>query len=110
MTKNTLNALVTYLTAHDIPELADATAELVAEQTKNIEKANANRELYDKSHDIVMAVIDDTPRTVAEIFDACTGLPADFTKSKLQYALRAMWASEVNKIENTKGPNQYTKA
>ena len=110
MTKNTLNALVTYLTAHEIPELVDATAELVAEQAKNVEKAQANRELYELAHDIVMGVIDATPRTVAEIFDACTGLPADFSKSKLQYALRAMWAAEVNKIENTKGPNQYTKA
>lgn len=110
MTKNTLNALVTYLTAHDIPELADATAELIKAQEKNVEKAQANHELYDKAHDVVMAVIDSTPRTSNEIFDACVGLPFTFTRSKLQYALRAMWASEVNKIEKSKGPNQYTKA
>ena len=111
MTKNTMMTLVNYLTNNDIPELADVKAEILAQYAKNEEKAQANRDLYAQAHDVVMGVIDETPRTVAEIYEACEDeLPEGFTKSKLQYALRASWSSEVNKIENAKGANQYTKA
>lgn len=110
MTKNTLNTLVTYLTAHAIPELAEATAELIAEQAKNKEKAAANRAIYEAAHDVFVTVIDDTPKTAAELYDASTDWPKDFSKSKLQYAIREYWASEVNKIENGKGAYKYTKA
>ena len=111
MTKNTMMTLVNYLTNNDIPELADVKAEILAQYAKNEEKAQANRDLYAQAHNVVMSAIDETPRTAAEIHSICKdSLPETFTKSKLQYALRAPWSSEVNKIENAKGANQYTKA
>lgn len=111
MTKNTMMTLVNYLTNNDIPELATVKEEILAQYAKNEEKAQANRDLYTQAHDVVMSVMDDTPRTVAEIYEACEDeLPEGFSKSKVQYAMRALWSDEVVKIENAKGANQYTKA
>lgn len=112
MTKSTLIALTNYFEATDIPEsIADAVAELRAEREKNEAKAQANRDLYASAHDAVLAVMSETPMTVTEIYNACANnLPDDFSKSKVQYALLHYWNSEVTKIENAKGANQYTKA
>ena len=110
MTKNAMMTLVNFLSNNDIPELADVKAEILAQYAKNEEKAQVNRDLYAQAHDVVMGVIDDTPRTVAEIYDACKEDLNGFSKSKIQYALRAPWADEVVKIENAKGANQYVKA
>lgn len=113
MTKTALQIIAETLNAMtELTEAQVAARDAVnAELAKNEEKAQANRELYAQAHDVIMSVIDDTPRTVAEIYDACKdSLPKDFSKSKVQYGLRTPWADEVNKIENAKGPNQYTKA
>lgn len=111
MTKNTLNALVTYLTKNPIAELADATAELVAERDKNEAKAQANRELYAEAKEIVMAVVSPSdPMTVAQIYEACKAeLPEGFSKSKVQYAVREYWADELIRHDNGKGAYTYTK-
>ena len=111
MTKNSMMTLVTFLSNNDIPELAEVKAEVLAQYAKNEAKAQANRDIYAQAHDVVMRVVDATPRTVAEIYDACAEeLPEGFSKSKVQYAIRALWGDEVVKIENAKGANQYTKA
>lgn len=111
MTKNSMMTLVNFLSTNDIPELATVKEEILAQYAKNEEKAQANRDLYTQAHDIVMRVVDATPRTVAEIYEACADeLPEGFSKSKVQYAIRALWGNEVVKIENAKGANQYTKA
>ena len=103
-------ALVNFLSNNDIPELADVKAEILAQYAKNEEKAQANRGLYAQAKDVVLRAIDSTPRTVTEIYDACSDeLPEGFSKSKIQYALRALWADEVTKIEQAKGANQYTR-
>lgn len=110
MKKSTLSALVAYLNANPIAELADATADLNAEFEKNEAKAEANRALYASAYAPVMAVIDSTPKTVTEIFDACeSALPAGFSKSKLQYAIREYWAGAVERHENGKEAYTYTK-
>ena len=111
MTKNAMMTLVNYLTSNDVPELAIVKEEVLAQYAKNEEKAQANRDLYAQAHDVVMGAIDETPRTVAEIYEVCEDeLPEGFSKSKIQYALRALWSNEITKIENAKGANQYTKA
>lgn len=110
MKKSTLSALVAYLNANPIAELADATADLNAEFEKNEAKAQANRDLYESAHDAVMTAITDTPRTVTEIFEACKdSLPVGFSRSKLQYAIREYWGSEVDRHENGKEAYTYTK-
>lgn len=112
MTKTTMMTLVNYLTNNDIPELAEVKDEILAQYKRNEEKAQANRDIYAQAKEIVFSAIDEAPLpcTVAEIYDACKDrLPEGFSKSKIQYALRALWADEVTKIEQAKGANKYTR-
>lgn len=95
----------------NVPELANEYAELRAELAKDYAKAQANRELYEAAHTVVMSKLTAEPITVADLFTLCEGeLPTGFTKSKLQYALVNYWADEVVKIENAKSANEYRKA
>lgn len=110
MKKNTINTLITYLNAHDIPELADVKAELTAQLDRDAAKAQANRELYDEARDVVLSVVDDAPMTSKEIFEATSDWPEGFTQSKLNYALRSYWTDVVERHENGKSPLTYTKA
>ena len=111
MKNTTMKTLINYLTSHDIPELSEVRAELLAQEARNAEKANANRELYASAHDAVLEVIEDTPITVSEIYEACeANLPEGFTKAKVQYALLHYWNDEVVKIDNGKNPKTYRKA
>ena len=109
MKKNTLTAIANYI--KNVPELATEYAELAAELAKNEAKAQANRDLYAAAHDVVMAHLTDTPVTVADLFAACEDeLPEGFSKSKIQYAVRELWASEVVKHENGKKAFTYSRA
>lgn len=109
MKKNTMTAIANYI--KNVPELATEYAELSAELAKSEAKAQANRELYDTAHEVVLAHLTDKPMTVAEIVEVCGDeLPEGMTKSKVQYALINYWADEVVKIENAKSANQYRKA
>lgn len=109
MKKNTMMTIANYI--KNVPELANEYAELAAELNKNEEKAQANRNLYASAHDVVMAHLSDTPMTVAELVTACGDeLPEGMSKGKIQYALLNYWNSEVVKIENAKGANQYKRA
>lgn len=110
MTKNTLSTLVNYLNAHDIPELADVKAELLAQSEKNEAKAQANRDLYAAAKSVVLAAIDENPKTVAEIYESCSDLPENFSRSKVQYALSHYWSDAVIKHDNGKKPFTYTRA
>lgn len=107
MKKNTLRTIADYI--RNIPELANESAELDAEIAKDESKVQANRELYATAHDVAMEVLTDKPMTIAEWFAACGDkMPNGFTKSKMQYAVREYWASEVVKIEGK--VNEYRKA
>ena len=111
MKKSTMEALRNYLNANDIPELADAKAEINAEFEKNAAKADANRALYAEAREVVMRVLSDVPMTVAEIWEKVEDqMPEGLTKGKVQYALRETWAADVVKVEAAKGPNSYRRA
>lgn len=100
MKKSSMKSLVAYLNGQDVPEIAEIKAEIEAELAKGEAKAQANRELYAEAHEAVMGVMSAAPKTLAEIYEACKDeLPEGFSKSKVQYALREYWASEVVKIE-----------
>lgn len=110
MTKNTLKSLVAYLNGQTIDNFEEVKASLEAELAKSEEKAQANRALYAQAHDVVMAQMDETPKTIAELYDACKdALPEGMSKSKVQYALLNYWASEVVKANDGK-VNTYAKA
>ena len=109
MKKATMTTIANYI--KNVPELATEYAELAAELNKNEAKAQANRELYATAHDIVMAHLDATPVTVADLYTSCEDeLPDGFSKSKVQYALSNYWADEVVKHDNGKKAYTYSRA
>lgn len=109
MKKSSLRTLVSYLNGTTVDNLDEIKAELEAELAKDEAKAHANRELYATAHDVAMAYLTDTPMTIADWYTACADeLPDNFSKSKLQYAVREYWASEVVKVDGK--VNQYRKA
>lgn len=109
MKKNTMTAIAAYI--KNVPELANEYAELAAELAKNEEKAQANRDLYAAAREIVLSHLSDTPVTAAELYEVCADeLPEGFSKSKIQYALRELWAADVVKHDNGKKAFTYTHA
>ena len=72
-----------------------------ADARKAEQKAVKSAE-YAEAHDVVMATFAEAvnPITVSELYEACEDtLPAGFSKGKLSYALRALWAEEIVKTE-----------
>lgn len=109
MKKNSLRNIANYIA--NVPELATEYAELTAELSKNEEKANTNRALYDNAKNVIMRYLDSGLTTVSELWEKVKDeLPEGFTKSKMQYAMINYWTDEVVKVENPKGANQYRRA
>ena len=110
MKKSTLESLYTYFVKNDDSiDLSTVVEEIRAEYEKTVAKAQANRSTYDAAHDVLIAALTDTPQTSKEIFEG-NEWPEDFTQGKLNYALRAMWADEINRIDNgKKAPLTYTR-
>ena len=107
MKKNTMTAIAAYI--KNVPELAAEYAELQAELDKNAEKAQANRDLYAATHEVVIGALTEKPVTLAELWETVKdNVPEGMTKSKVQYALRELWAAEVVKIEGK--VNEYKRA
>jgi hypothetical protein len=107
MKKNSLTTIANYI--KNVPELAAEYAELQAELDKNAEKAQANRDLYAATHDVVIGALTDKPVTLAELWETVKDtVPEGMSKSKVQYALRELWAAEVVKIEGK--VNEYKRA
>jgi len=107
MKKNTMITIAAYI--KNVPELATEYAELQAELDKNAEKAQANRDLYAAAHDVVINALSDKPVTLAELWETVKNtVPEGMSKSKVQYALRELWAAEVVKIEGK--VNEYKRA
>ena len=106
-----MQTLISYFAQQNFlpSNVADAVDEMKAELAKNEAKAQANRDLYATAHDVVIGALTDKPVTLAELWEAVKGtVPEGMTKSKVQYALRELWATEVVKIEGK--VNEYRKA
>ena len=71
MKKSTLQTIASYINAHNIAELANVYDEIVAELSKGAEKAQANRDLYEQAHEVVIAALANVtaPVTIGELFD-----------------------------------------
>ena len=109
MKKNTMKSLVAYLNGETITNLDEIKAELQAELDKGEAKAQANREMYAAAHDVVIGALTDKPVTLAELWEIVKDtVPEGMTKSKVQYALRELWAAEIVKIEGK--VNEYKRA
>ncbi len=109
MKKNTLTALYNYFVKNDNTiDLSTVIEDIRNEYDRIIAKAQANREIYDAAHDVLIAALTDTPQTSKEIFEG-NEWPKDFTQGKLNYALRAMWTDEIVKHDNGKSAFTYTR-
>lgn len=107
MKKSTMQSLVSFL--ENVPEMADARAELVRELNRGAEKAAANRELYESAREVVLSQLGATTEgaTLAELVESCgDNLPDGMTKGKVQYALLHYWNDAVS-VEQTKNGNVY---
>ncbi len=90
MKKASLRALVDYIVENDVNELSEIKDEIVAELSKGEAKAQANRDLYEQAHDVVMNGLRmaTEPVTIGELYDEIADeLPEGFSKGKVQYAL-----------------------
>ena len=101
MKKTTMMTLVDYIVTNGIEELYPVRDELWAELNKGEAKAQANRDLYAKAHDIVMDALSvETPVTIGELWDEVADrLPDGMTKGKVQYAVTRLWTDEIIKVE-----------
>ena len=111
MKKASLQSLVSFINDNAIEPLYGIRDEIVAELDKGAEKAQANRDLYDKAHDVVIKAMSKltAPAPLSEIYaEAEAALPEGFTKGKFQYAMTRLWTDNVVKTEGK--PNTYSKA
>ena len=107
MKKSTLEAIRNYLNGDDTVDPI-LKKEVNEEYDRLTAKARANANLYSEAEPIVLAAMSATPMTAQEIFDACEGLPSDFTRNKVQYLLLHQLADRVVKHLNGKNANTYS--
>ena len=108
MKKNVFEMVVAMVNGQPVADMDTLREEVNAEWAKMVEKKQANRDLYDEAHDVLMAALTDKEQTSKELFEG-NEWPNGFTPGKLNYALRAMWADEVNKVDNGRSANTYTR-
>ena len=108
MKKSTLEAIHNYLNGDETVELEALREEVNEEYNRLTAKARANANLYSEAEPIVLAALSATPMTAQEIFNACEGLPEDFTRNKVQYMLLHQLANYVVKHDNGKNANTYS--
>ena len=101
MKKSTLTSIVALLNGETVDTEA-LKAEVEAELNKGAEKAQANRDLYDKAHAVVIKAMSKltAPAPICEIFaEVESALPEGMTKGKFQYAVTRLWSDEIVKTE-----------
>ena len=109
MKKSTMKSLVALLNGEVVENRDELKAELEAELNRGEAKAQANRDLYAEAKDVVLSALSTTPVTVAELYEEVKNrLPAGFSKSKVGYGLRSLWADKVVKTEGK--VNSYSRA
>ena len=106
MKKSTLEAIRNYLNGDDTVDLSILCEEVNAEWNRLNAKREANQDMYAKARDVAFDVLDETPRTVKELFEMSTEWPPGFTQAKLQYALLRYWDGEITKHDTT--PKTYS--
>ena len=110
MKKSTLEAIRNYLNGDETIDLSILRQEINDEWERTTAKSRANTELYASAMPVVDRVIDDTPHTAKEIFELCKNdLPNTFTPNKVQYLLLHQLADKVEKHDNGKNANTYTR-
>ena len=110
MKKSTLEAIRNYLNGDTTVDLDTLRTEVNDEYTRLTAKASANADLYAQAAPVILSVVDSEPKTDEVIYEACAAeLPEGFTRAKVRYALLHQLADSVDKHDNGKNPNTYTK-
>ena len=110
MKKSTLEMIHALLNDQTV-DMDTLREEVNAEWERTVAKSKEKADAYAAAKPVIMAALKASkePLTVKELYERCvTELPEDFGAPKIQYALRAYWADEVEKHENGKNPNAYS--
>ncbi len=108
MKKNVFEMVVAMVNGQPVADMDTLRNEINAEYERMNAKRQANQDVYTAAHDVLMGALTDKEQTSKELFER-NEWPEGFTQGKLNYALRAMWADEVRKIDNGKSANTYTR-
>ena len=108
MKKNVFEMVVAMVNGREVADMDTLRNEINAEYERMNAKRQANQDIYAAAHDVLMNALTDKEQTSKELFER-NEWPEGFTQGKLNYALRAMWADEVNKIDNGRSANTYTR-
>lgn len=108
MKKNVFEMVVAMVNGREVADMDTLRNEINAEYERMTAKRQANQDVYAAAHDVLMGALTDKEQTSKELFES-NEWPDGFTQGKLNYALRAMWADEVRKIDNGKSANTYTR-
>lgn len=100
MTKTIMNSILSLVSTIDTPEAEEIRVAIQNELSKGEAKAQANRDLYARAHDVVIGALTETPVTIGELYEEVKdSLPEGFSKGKVQYAVTRLWADEIVKTE-----------
>jgi len=108
MKKNVFEMVVDMVNGREVADMETLRNEVNAEYERMNAKRQANQDVYAAAHDVLMGALTDKEQTSKELFER-NEWPEGFTPGKLNYALRAMWADEVRKVDNGKSANTYTR-
>lgn len=108
MKKNVFEMVVAMVNGREVADMDTLRNEINAEYERMTAKRQANQDVYAAAHDVLMGALTDKEQTSKELFEH-NEWPDGFTQGKLNYALRAMWADEVRKVDNGKSANTYTR-
>ena len=108
MKKNVFEMVVAMVNGQPVADMDTLRNEINAEYERMNAKRQANQDVYAAAHDVLMDALTDEEQTSKELFER-NEWPEGFTQGKLNYALRAMWADEVRKVDNGKSANTYTR-
>jgi len=108
MKKNVFEMVVAMVNGREVADMDTLRNEINAEYERMNAKRQANQDVYATAHDVLMNALTDKEQTSKELFER-NEWPDGFTQGKLNYALRAMWADEVRKVDNGKSANTYTR-
>ena len=108
MKKNVFEMVVAMVNGCEVADMDTLRNEINAEYERMNAKRQVNQDAYAAAHDVLMDALTDEEQTSKELFER-NEWPEGFTQGKLNYALRAMWADEVRKVDNGKSANTYTR-
>lgn len=108
MKKNVFEMVVAMVNGQPVADMDTLRNEVNAEYERMNAKRQANQDVYAAAHDVLMGALTDKEQTSKELFEG-NEWPDGFTQGKLNYALRAMWADEVRKVDNGKSANTYAR-